>query len=166
MTLGESFLFVGALLVMLVGLLGAIIPIVPGLPIIWFAALCFALLTNFKFIGAHFLIWWAAITLVITVLQHLFSVYGAKKLGASRWGMVGAFLGMIAGIFTFTIWGVILGPLVGAIAFELMGGRQFSQALRSGFGTFVGFLFGTITQLIASVVLIGMFVYYVIAGPV
>ena len=162
MSLGEIVLFIGALLIMLIGLLGVIVPIIPGLPLVWFATLCYALLTDFQDISREFLFSSAILVLVITILQYVFTVYGAKRLGASRWGTFGAFVGMVVGLFLGSVVGIIIGPLVGAVAFELLVGKTFSQALKAGLGTFIGFLFGTISQLIASVVLIGLFIYRVV----
>lgn len=162
MSFGEIMLFIGALLIMLIGLLGVIVPIIPGLPLVWFATLCYALLTDFQDISREFLFSSAILVLVITILQYVFTVYGAKRLGASRWGTFGAFVGMVVGLFLGSVVGIIIGPLVGAVAFELLVGKTFSQALKAGLGTFIGFLFGTISQLIASVVLIGLFIYRVV----
>lgn len=162
MSLTEILLFVAALIVMIVGLAGIIVPIIPGLPLIWFAALCYALFTDFTTISREFLFASAILVLVVTILQHLFSVYGAKRYGASRWGTFGAFVGMIFGLFLGSIAGLIIGPLIGAVAFELLVGKTLSQALKAGFGTFVGFLFGSIFQLIASTTLIGIFIYLVL----
>ncbi len=164
MTFGEILLLIAALLVMLIGLIGVIVPIVPGLPLIWFAALSYALLTDFHSISREFLFYSAVLVLVVTLLQYLFTLYGAKRFGASRWGTFGAFVGMIAGLFLGSIPGIILGPLIGAIIFELLVGKTFSQSLHAGLGTFIGFLFGTISQLIVSAVLIGIFTYCVLFG--
>ncbi len=155
-------LFIAALLVMGIGLLGVLIPIIPGLPLIWLTVLGYALLTDFHAISREFLLSSAVLVVVITILQHLFSVYGAKRYGASRWGTFGAFVGMVVGLFLGSIAGVIIGPLIGAVAFELLAGKSFSGSLQAGFGTFIGFLFGTVMHLIASAVLIGLFVYLVL----
>ncbi|MGB5106999.1 MAG: DUF456 domain-containing protein [Candidatus Zixiibacteriota bacterium] len=162
MTFTEILLFAAALIVMLIGLLGVIVPIIPGLPLIWFAALCYALLTDFQAVSREFLFSSAILVLVVTILQYLFTVYGAKRLGASRWGTLGAFVGMVVGLFLGSIFGVIIGPLLGAVLFELLVGKTFSQSLKAGFGTFIGFLFGTISQLIVSAILIGIFIYRVL----
>ncbi len=162
MSFGEIMLFIGALLVMGVGLLGVIIPIIPGLPLIWLTVLGYAMLTDFQSISREFLLSSAVLVVVITIFQHLFSVYGAKRYGASRWGTFGAFVGMVAGLFLGSIAGLIIGPLIGAVVFELLVGKSFGDSLKAGFGTFVGFLVGTIMHLIASVILIGLFVYLVL----
>ena len=162
MTFGQVLLFIAALIVMFVGLVGVIVPIIPGLPLIWFATLCYALLTDFHAISREFLFSSAILVLVITVLQYLFTLYGARRLGASRWGTFGAFVGMVVGLFLGSIVGVIIGPLLGAVVFELLVGKSFAQAFKVGLGTFIGFLFGTISQLIASAILIGIFIYRVL----
>ena len=71
----------------------------------------------------------------------------SQKFGGTKFGVWGSTIGLIIGLF-FGAWGVILGPLVGAIIGELFGGKEVSEALRAGWGSFVGLLCGTILKLI------------------
>ncbi|MCC6963091.1 MAG: DUF456 domain-containing protein [candidate division Zixibacteria bacterium] len=158
---GEILLFAGCLLTMLIGVAGVIVPVIPGLPLIWTAMAIFGYFTGYAYLSGEFLVYSGIAVAVIWILQHFVQVYGAKKWGASRWGMLGAFVGMVIGLFVGSLVGVIIGPLVGAVIAELLVGKSVAASLKAGAGTFVGFAFGAVVQLIVSFVLIGIFLYRV-----
>jgi uncharacterized protein len=89
-------------------------------------------------------------------LDYIIPAWGTKKFGGSKKGVIGSILGLIIGMIFFGPLGIILGPFVGAVAGELMAGKDNSAALKAGFGSFVGFLTGTLLKLIAS----GMMMWY------
>ncbi len=160
-TTAEVLLFVGCFLTMLVGAAGVIVPVIPGLPLIWAAMAIFGYFTGYAYLSGEFLVYSGIAVTVIWILQHFVQVYGAKRWGASRWGMFGAFVGMVIGLFVGSLVGVIIGPLVGAVVVELLVGKSLTASLKAGAGTFVGFVFGAVVQLIVSFVLIGIFLYRV-----
>ena len=123
------------------GLVGCVLPLIPGPPLSYVALLLLQA-TRFAGFSPEFLIITAVITVIITILDYLLPVWGAKKWGGSRTGAVGALLGLMGGLFFLPI-GIIVGPFVGAVAGELLTGRHRDDALRSGFGSFIGFLLGT-----------------------
>ena len=133
------------------GLLGCIIPAMPGPPLSYVALLLLQA-TRFADFTVQFLLITAMVTIVITVVDYILPVWGTKKWGGSRAGTIGAILGLLLGLF-FTPVGIIAGPFAGAVAGELIAGRDTNDALRSGFGSFVGFLFGTVMKLTVCVVL-------------
>lgn len=155
-------LLVVTLLVMFFGILAAILPVIPGPPLIWGASLLYAILTDFEDINQAYLVTFGLLTAFVMLMDYIAGIYGAKKLGASRWGMVGAFAGMIVGAVVGTLPGFIIGPLIGAVAFELMIGRKMGEAMKAGVGTFLGFLGGTLMKLIVSVIMIGVFIWAVL----
>ena len=126
---------------LLVGLVGCIVPVIPGPPLSYLALLLLQA-TKFGHFTVKFLVITAIITVVVTAVDYLFPVWGAKKWGGSRAGAVGAMVGLLAGLF-FPPVGIIVGPFLGAVAGELMAGRDSNSALRSGVGSFIGFLLGT-----------------------
>jgi uncharacterized protein YqgC (DUF456 family) len=135
-----------ALLVMCVGAGGALLPALPGAPLVLLAIILHKL-----YFGATGAAWWliaisAVLTLMSLVLDYLASVYGAKKLGATRKGMIGAVVGGIVGLF-FHLPGVLLGPFVGALLFEWMGGRELRDASKAGLGATLGLLAGAAGKL-------------------
>jgi hypothetical protein len=147
---------------MFFGILGGVLPVLPGPPIIWGASLIYAILTDFEDIGQSYLITFGLLTALVMLLDYVAGIYGAKRLGASRWGMVGAFVGMIVGVVIGTLPGFVVGPLIGAVAFELMIGRKMKDAMRAGLGTFLGFLGGTLMKVVISVIMVGVFIWAIL----
>jgi len=163
MTGFEIFLFIVALLIMLVGMLGVILPVLPGTPLIFGAALLYAVFTDFEQIDIQTLIIFGVLVLVAQLLDWLAATYGVKRMGGSYFGMLGAFIGMITGLIISGLLGLIIGAFIGAVVFELMIGKKYSVALRAGLGSFVGFLVGGVIKFAIAAVMIGMFIWGVLS---
>jgi len=140
---------------------GIILPIVPSTPLIWLGAFIYALFDGFENITWLLISIFGALAVISMVLDYLGGVIGAKKFGATRWGIVGSVIGGIAGFFAGGIIGIIIGPFLGAVLFELFYGKDFKTAFKSGVGTIVGFLGGAIAKLAIGVVMIGIFLWKV-----
>jgi uncharacterized protein YqgC (DUF456 family) len=149
------------LLVMLLGLVGSILPALPGPPIVLIAAVVHRLIFGQHSASALVLIFLLILTLISLVLDHLAGAYGAKRFGATWRGIVGAFVGGIVGLF-FSIPGIIIGPFVGAMLFELMGGHKIDKASRAGLGATLGIFAGIIGKCIVCVVMMILFTVNVI----
>lgn len=154
--------FVLALLVMLIGLVGAVLPGLPGPPLVFLAALGHRL-----YFGERGAAWWVVIVLGLIGalslgLDFLATTYGAKRLGATWRGMVGAGMGAILGIFIFPPWGLILCPLAFAAAAEMLGGRPWREAGKAGVGAAFGVLAGTAGKVACCLTMIGLFVMQVL----
>lgn len=148
-------LIIGIIFIFL-SVIGSIIPILPGPPI-GFAGLF--ILRYSAFVGENRidaydkLLWvFAIIVVVITLLDYVVPVWGTKKFGGSKAGMLGAGLGIIAGLF-FSPAGIIIGPFLGAVIGELIAGKEKKIALKSGVGSFFGFITGVLLKLIVSVLM-------------
>jgi uncharacterized protein YqgC (DUF456 family) len=152
------------LLVMLVGLVGAVLPALPGAPVVFAAALGHKL--YFGALGAS----WLVVGLLgmlagfSMLMDFLATTYGAKKLGATWRGMVGAGLGAMLGIFILPPWGLLLLPLVGAAFAELLGGREWREASKAGVGAALGVLAGTLGKVACCLGMIVLFVFNVLWG--
>ena len=133
-------------LCMLVGLIGCIVPGLPGTPIAY-AGLWIAQATERVDFSWQVLLIWGIVTIVVSVLDYVVPALGTKKFGGTRWGVWGSTIGVFVGLF-FGAVGVIVGPLVGAILGELLGGKKMAEALRAGWGSFIGLLCGTVLKLI------------------
>ena len=103
----------------------------------------------------------AILTIFSIVLENIGNVYGAKKFGATRWGIIGSIAGTGIGFYMGGPIGLILGPIVGTVIFELIGGKGFRGALKSGLGNFVGFLGGSVVKIIVGLTMISIFVWKV-----
>lgn len=140
-------LLVIAFLLMLIGIIGCIVPGLPGTPIAY-AGLWIAQATERVDFSWQFLLVWGIVTVVISALDYIVPAWGTKRFGGTKWGVWGSTIGVFVGLFAGP-WGVILGPLVGAVIGELLGGKAAQEALRAGWGSFIGILFGTVIKLVA-----------------
>lgn len=148
-----------AILLACAGLVGSIIPLLPSTPLILGAGIIYALSTGFSSIGWGTLTWLTILTIFSQLLDYVATVYGAKKLGAGRWGTTGAFIGGIIGMF-FGIIGILIGPILGAFLGEfLLSGKNTHDSLRSGFGAFLGFLGGTAGKLVIAIIMCGILLW-------
>lgn len=145
------FLILIGFLLLFGGLLGCFLPIIPGPPLS-FGGMLLIHFSDFADMTDNFLYWWAAITVFVTALDYVVPVYGSKRLGGSKYGMIGASIGLVAGLF-FPPFGLILGPLLGAFVGELSAGQN-KNAMKSALGTFVGFLVGILIKCIACIFMI------------
>ncbi len=136
-------------ILMLVGIAGCIVPIVPGPPIS-FVGLLLLQLTETPPFDEKFLWTWGIITAAVTVLDYVIPIYGTKKFGGTKRGVWGSTIGLFAGLFFFPPFGIIIGPFIGAFIGEMSTGNATNKmALRSAFGSFVGFVAGTLLKFIA-----------------
>ena len=145
----DYLIYIIAGILSITGLLGCIIPGLPGPPFN-FVALLLIHFTSSKPFTPQFLWVWAIVTVVVTIADYLIPVMGTKKYGASKWGIIGSFLGILAGFFIFPPFGIIIGPFIGAVAGELIAGKTSIAAIRAGAGSFFGFVLGTLLKLIVS----------------
>ena len=143
----EIFLLVIAFLFMLIGIIGCIVPGLPGTPISYIG-LWIAQATDTVDFSWQFMLIWGIVVIVITLRDYVVPAWGTKRYGGSKWGVWGSTIGVFVGLF-FGAAGVILGPLVGAILGELVSGKQLNDALKAGWGSFIGILFSTVLKLIA-----------------
>ena len=140
-------LLILAFLFLLIGIIGCIVPGLPGTPIAY-AGLWIAQATDQVDFSWQFLLIWGIVVIIISVLDYVVPAWGTKHYGGSKWGVWGSTIGVFIGLF-FGAAGVILGPLIGAVIGELISGKELAAALKAGWGSFIGILFGTIIKLIA-----------------
>lgn len=145
-----DYILIGVGIVMMItGILGGILPVLPGPPLSYIGLLMLHFTERYQF-SPRFLIVWAFITVLVYLLDYVIPVWGTRRYGGSKRGVWGSIIGLIAGLFFFPPFGIIIGPFAGAVLGELSSGKDSGSALRSGFGSFVGFLAGTLLKLIAS----------------
>jgi uncharacterized protein YqgC (DUF456 family) len=145
-----------AIVLMAVGLIGTVLPFVPGAVVILAAAVIHQIMLPGKSLG-----WWnIAALIVLTLLSYALEFgsgyFGAKRFGATKWGTLGAALGTIVGLF-YPFPGLLIGPLLGAIAGEILAGKRLVSAGRAGWGTVLGNLAGIIGKLIIAVAMVCWF---------
>jgi uncharacterized protein YqgC (DUF456 family) len=145
------------------GLVGSIVPFVPGPPLIFAGALIYAFATNWTPVGPGRLILLAVLAALAYVLGHVAGALGAKRFGGSGWAVAGALVGAVIGVF-FGPLGLLLGPVLGAVAGEFLHAGDIESSARSGIGALAGLAAGIIANLGLAVVMITMFLWWVWRG--
>jgi uncharacterized protein YqgC (DUF456 family) len=157
----EVFWWLFAIAVMALGLIGTVIPILPGTTIILAAAVIHRVVLGAdRSLGWSALIAMLVLTLVTYAIDTAAGYLGAKRFGSTKWGLIGATAGALIGVF-FGLFGLFVGPVIGAIAGELVGGKEIMKAGRAGWGTFLGSLAGVIAKLFIGLIMIAIFLMYV-----
>lgn len=151
-----------ALLVMLLGLIGSLVPVLPGAPFLLAAVIGHRLYFGDASVSNTVLAVLAGLMALSLLFDFLAGMLGAKKFGATWRGMVGAVIGGLVGLF-FSLPGIILGPFLGATLFEMQGGREFKIAARAGFGALVGLVLGIVGKFSIGVVMMILFATNVIS---
>jgi uncharacterized protein YqgC (DUF456 family) len=154
-----------ALLVMLAGLGGSIVPVLPGTPLVLAAAVGHRLYFGHASVSNLVLGILVALTLISLLFDFLAGMLGAKKFGATWRGMTGAVIGGMIGLF-FSLPGMILGPFLGAMLFEMLGAKEFKKAAHAGLGATVGLLLGIVGKFSICVVMMILFATNVILRSV
>ena len=153
----DFFWWLFVVILFAVGLVGAVLPILPGTTVILAAAVIHrVMLGPEKSVGWTTIMILAGLTLASYAFDFLGGYFGAKYFGATRWGAGGAILGAIAGIF-FGFAGLIAGPVIGALAGEIIGGKRLIEAGRAGWGSLLGNLGGMLAKLIIALAMIVIF---------
>ena len=143
---------------LIIGLIGCVVPGVPGPPFSFLALVMMSVAKSWEPFSLNFLIVMALLTIAVTALDYVVPAAGARKFGASKYGFWGAVIGMLVGIIFFPPLGMIIGAFLGAITGELVMGKASYDALKAGWGVFVGVMFGMVLKLIAS----GVMTFYFI----
>ncbi len=146
-----------AVLIVVGGLAGTIVPALPGVPMVFAGLLLAAYATGFEPAGAGTIAVLGAMTALAWLIDFLAAAMGARRLGASPRAFWGAMFGAIVGMF-FGLAGIILGPFVGAVVAELSVGRKVSEAGRAGLGAWIGTVVGTAAKLAIAFTMVGFFV--------
>lgn len=154
----ELVFIIIAFLVIIAGIGGCVLPVIPGPPIAYVGILVLHFGMEDSEFSATYLIIHALVAIAITLLDYVVPVWGTKKFGGTKYGTWGSTIGLIVGAFVlppaglalgpFGLITIILGPFAGAVIGELIGGMESSKAMRAGMGAFVGFLAGTLMKLV------------------
>jgi len=158
----EYFFVLIVILFLFIGLLGCLIPAIPGPPISYLALFL-----------SHFYIsplenpnnlWtWAIIVLIITILDFWVQIYGVKKFGGGRKSVNGSIIGLILGVFFIPVIGIIIGPFLGAFIGAMMEKKDFTNSFIIALGSFTGFIVGTLLKLSACCYIIYLIINSIIS---
>jgi uncharacterized protein YqgC (DUF456 family) len=131
-------LIILGLILSIAGFVGCLVPIVPGPPLSYAALITLSLAKHWEPFSPTFLLVMAGLTLLAVALDYAVPALGARRYGASKLGVLGAALGMILGLLAFPPFGMILGGIAGAVVGEFSAGKKSREALRAGWGLFLG----------------------------
>ena len=151
-----SWMFVLAVLLVFAGIAGTVLPALPGVPLVFGGLLLAAWADGFQRVTVIPLIVLGVLTALSFVIDFAAAALGAKRVGATKYAIIGAAVGTLTGIF-FGLPGLLVGPFAGAVAGELISHRRLPQAARAGFATWVGLLFGTLVKLALVFTMLGIF---------
>jgi uncharacterized protein YqgC (DUF456 family) len=146
-----------AAVLVLIGLAGTLLPILPGVPLVFGGLLLAAWIDGFAHVGWPPLLVLALLTLVSVVVDVAATSLGAKRAGAGRAAMVGAAIGTLVGLF-FGLPGLLIGPFLGAAAGQFLVRQDLVDAGRAGVGAWVGFLLGSLAKLALALTMVLIFV--------
>jgi uncharacterized protein YqgC (DUF456 family) len=163
----QIIIYWSLILLMLVGVVGAVVPALPGASLILIAIVIWGFVQkSFDAINIPLIV--TAVVLVLSIgVDFLAGYIGAKQAGASKWGQIGAFVGLIVGFlgllpalpFGGPLLGMLLGPLLGAIIGEYLFCKNFQTAVKAGIGIVVGTLIGNVIQGLLAVASVAVFIY-------
>ncbi|WP_179315995.1 DUF456 domain-containing protein [Winogradskyella undariae] len=153
----ELFLVVIAFLLMIIGILGSFLPVIPG-PLTSWVGLLVLHFTKGVEMSQTFLIITLIVAIVIYVLDYIIPAIGTKRFGGSKTGMIGTTLGLIIGLIAPIPFGIIIGPFFGALIGEMMNKNDFNKALKAAFGSFLGFIASTFLKFIVAIIYFGFFI--------
>ncbi|SCW31036.1 hypothetical protein SAMN04487970_1002132 [Paenibacillus tianmuensis] len=146
----------------LVGMAGAVYPVLPGALAIYAAFFVYGFMVGFEPFGVWFWLIQTTIVAVLIVADYAVSAVGAKKFGGTRASVIGSTIGLLIGPFVIPVAGLLIGPFIGAVVGELIVGTEFRQAVRAGIGALVGFFSGLVVKLVLQLLMIVLFIIWVV----
>lgn len=161
---GQDLLLSLTLIAMLIGLVGILLPMVPGTILIFAAALLYAWLDNFQAVGWPTLIVLGVLTVLATTGDIWATSLGAKAGGASGWSMLAGLVGGVVGMIVLSLPGAIIGSILGVLLVEVARVGDWHRALKAGGGWLIGWLFSVVLQVVVGLVMIAIF-YWQATGP-
>ena len=158
---GPTLYYLIAVALVVIGLIGTVLPALPGLPLVFAGMLLAAWAGGFEQISVATVVVLGLLTLASLAIDFWATAHGAKRVGASRLAIIGAIVGTFAGLLFGPV-GIFVGPFAGALVGELLHGRRLGigplgQATKVGAGTWLGIVFGVVLKLTLAFAMIGLF---------
>jgi uncharacterized protein YqgC (DUF456 family) len=143
-----------AVALFILGLVGTLLPLLPGPVFIYAGMLLYGVLTGFATLDTNFFLLQGMALLFLFTLDFIATAAGSRHFGGSKQAALGAVVGTLIGVFIFGPFGIILGPFLGAVTVEFIRGKRANQAVTAGFGTIIGLLGGTVIKLSIEILMI------------
>ena len=151
-----NFLWLASISLILIGLAGTILPLLPGTLLVWGGVLLGAWIDDFTRVSVGTVVIITVLAILAGVLEFVAGLMGAKRVGASKLALVGAALGTVAGIFMGLV-GVLFMPLVGAAIGEYWSQKNQERAAKVALATWLGLIVGMVAKVVLSFVMVGIF---------
>ena len=156
----EPLLIALAVICLIVGAIGTVAPILPGVPLSWAGLLILKFVPSVKDnVSWAIIVILGIITIAVTILDNILPMWGTKKMGGNKKVVWGATIGLLIGFFLGP-WGIIFGPFVGALIGGLLSGSKFMLATKHATGAFIGYIAGLIIKLIT----VGLIVFFFVVA--
>lgn len=154
--MGDTIGIVIAVLLLVIGAIGTVAPVIPGVPLSWGGLLMLKFLPSTQDDVSWVTIVLLGILMIgVTVLDNILPVWGTKKMGGNKKVVWGATIGLLVGFFLGP-WGIIFGPFIGAFAGGILSGTKFLYAVKQATGAFLGYITGLVLKLIS----VGLIVFF------
>jgi uncharacterized protein YqgC (DUF456 family) len=155
--MGDILLTAGGAALMILGIVGCFLPVIPGPPLS-FVGLLLLHFSGYAEFSFEFLLVMGAIAVIVTIMDYIVPVWGTKKFGGSKAGMWGAAIGLVLGLIFLPPLGIIIGPFAGAVIGEAITGKDAANSFKAGLGSLLGLMIGIGLKLAASIAMIYYFI--------
>jgi len=146
----DIFIFIIGIILTLIGLIGCILPVIPGPPFAYAALLLGYLTIKPRYYSLAFILIMAGVVIAVTIMDYVFPSLVSKRYGASKYGSWGAMLGLLIGMIFFPPFGIFIGAFLGAILGELIFRPDVRKSLKAGWGVIIGILLGTFLKTVTT----------------
>lgn len=153
----ETIALALTIILFIAGVLGTMLPFLPGITLVYGGMILYGLMTKFASHDVQFFVIQSLILILVIAIDFFAAAIGTKKFGGSKESLSGAVTGTFLGLYLMGPLGMILGPFLGAFTSETIWGEGPKQAIKTGFGTLIGFIAGTLLKLAAEIVMIVYF---------
>jgi len=143
-----------AVILFVLGLAGIVLPVLPGIILIYIGMLLYGFMTQFATLDANFFLLQGLVVLLALGIDFIATAVGTKRFGGSKNAVVGTFIGIVLGLLLFGPFGIILGAFLGAVIAEIVLGKKIDLAIRSGFGTLIGIVGATALKILIGILMI------------
>lgn len=151
-------IYILASIIVVCGLVGTVLPLMPGVPVIFLGLFLAAAVSKFSFISTATIVILFVLAAISVLVDYLSGFLGAKYAGSSLFGLLGAIIGVIFGVSVFGLIGVLIGPAIGVFVFDLLSRREIKKSSKVATYTFFSTVAGIITNVVLAVLMIGIFV--------
>ncbi len=152
----DIFLLIISFTLMIIGIIGSIVPVLPGPLSSWVGLFILSNVEGVE-VSSKLIIICLIIAIGIFILDYILPIYTSKRFGASKYGIIGASIGIILGLF-FAPFGIFIGALIGAITGEMILNKNFKKSLKSAFGVFLGFIISGFTKSLITVIYLVIYI--------